>query len=101
MLFRFNLLPKRGLIMLEFNLFNVAQLLDQGLAIVGTFLLTSLSARTRMYGFIVFLLLNIPSVYLLVVTELWWILVVTPVWLYLNYRGWINNYRESKRLAQI
>ena len=78
--------------MLEFNLFNVAQFLDQGLAILGTFLLTSLSARTRMYGFIVFLLLNIPSVYLLVVTELLSIasekvtemlsvVIETPLWL--------------------
>ena len=82
--------------MFELNLFNMAQFLDQGLGILGTFLLTSLSARTRMYGFIVFLLINIPGFYLLVVTELWWILVVTPLWLYLNYRGFMNNYRESR-----
>ena len=82
--------------MFELNLFNMAHFLDQGLGILGTFLLTSLSARTRMYGFIVFLLINIPGVYLLVVTELWWILVVTPLWLYLNYRGFMNNYRESR-----
>ena len=82
--------------MFDLNLFNMAQFLDQGLGILGTFLLTSLSARTRMYGFIVFLLINIPGVYLLVVTELWWILVVTPLWLYLNYRGFMNNYRESR-----
>ena len=85
--------------MFELNLFNTAQFLDQGLAILGTFLLTSLSARTRMYGFIMFFLLNIPGVYLLVVTELWWILLVTPLWLYLNYRGFMNNYRESRRPA--
>ena len=82
--------------MFELNLFNMAQFLDQGLGILGTFLLTSLSARTRMYGFIVFLLINIQGVYLLVVTALWWILVVTPLWLYLNYRGFMNNYRESR-----
>ena len=64
--------------------------------ILGTFLLTSLSAKTRMYGFVVFLLVNIPGIYLLIVTELWWILAVTPLWLYLNYRGFINNYREHK-----
>ena len=85
--------------MFELNLFNMAQFLDQGLGILGTFLLTSLSARTRMYGFIMFFLLNIPGVYLLVVTELWWILWVTPLWLYLNYRGFMNNYRESRGLA--
>ena len=82
--------------MFELSLFNSALLADQGLSILGTFLLTSLSAKTRMYGFIVFLLVNIPGLYLLVVTELWWILAVTPLWLYLNYRGFINNYREHK-----
>ena len=85
--------------MFEVNLFNIAQFLDQGLAILGTFLLTSLSAKMRMYGFIAFFLVNIPSIYLLVVTELLWILLVTPLWLYLNYRGFINNYREQKKLA--
>ena len=85
--------------MFEVNLFNTAQFLDQGLAILGTFLLTSLSAKARMYGFITFFLVNIPSIYLLVVTELWWILLVTPLWLYLNYRGFINNYREQKKVT--
>ena len=82
--------------MFELSLFNLAQFTDQGLSILGTFLLTSLSAKTRMYGFVVFLLVNIPGIYLLIVTELWWILAVTPLWLYLNYRGFINNYREHK-----
>tara|TARA_B100001287_G_scaffold80793_1_gene67268 strand:- start:587 stop:856 length:270 start_codon:yes stop_codon:yes gene_type:complete len=82
--------------MFELSLFNVAQFTDQGLSILGTFLLTSISARTRMYGFVVFLLVNIPGIYLLIVTELWWILAVTPLWLYLNYRGYINNYREYR-----
>ena len=85
--------------MFELNLFNIAQFLDQGIAIIGTYLLTSLSAKARMYGFIAFLIMNIPAVYLLVVTELWWILAVTPLWLYLNYRGFINNYREQKALS--
>jgi len=84
--------------MLELNLFNMAQGLDQGLSILGTFLLTSLSAKLRMYGFIAFFLVNIPGIYLLVVTELWWILLVTPLWLYLNYRGFTNNYREQKKV---
>ena len=85
--------------MFELNLFNSAQFADQGLSLLGTFLLTSLSARLRMYGFITFLLVNIPGIYLLVVTELWWILAVVPFWLYLNYRGFMNNYREVKKLA--
>jgi len=84
--------------MFEVNLFNMAQGLDQGLSILGTFLLTSLSAKLRMYGFVAFFLVNIPGIYLLVVTELWWILLVTPLWLYLNYRGFTNNYREQKKV---
>ena len=51
--------------MFEINLFNTAQFLDQGIAIIGTYLLTSLSAKMRMYGFIDFLLVNIPGIYLL------------------------------------
>ena len=82
--------------MFELNLFNFAQFLDQGLSILGVFLLTSLSAKTRMYGFLVFLIVNVPGIYLLVVTDLWWILAITPLWIYLNLRGIKNNYYESK-----
>ena len=82
--------------MFELNLFNFAQFLDQGLSILGVFLLTSLSAKTRLYGFLVFLIVNVPGIYLLVVTDLWWILAVTPLWIYLNLRGIKNNYYESK-----
>ena len=85
--------------MFELNLFNFAQFLDQGLSILGVFLLTSLSAKTRMYGFLVFLIVNVPGIYLLVVTDLWWILAVTPLWIYLNLRGIKNNYYESKLKA--
>ena len=87
--------------MLEFSLFNFAQFADQGLSVLGTLLLTSLSAKTRMYGFIIFLLVNIPGTYLLVVTELWWILAMVPVWLFLNFKGLLNNYRENQRLSKI
>ncbi len=82
--------------MFELNIFNFAQFLDQGLSILGVFLLTSLSAKTRMYGFLVFMIVNVPGIYLLVVTDLWWILAVTPLWIYLNLRGIKNNYYESK-----
>ena len=82
--------------MFELSLFNFAQFLDQGLSILGVFLLTSLSSKTRMYGFLVFLIVNVPGIYLLVVTDLWWILAVTPLWIYLNLRGIKNNYYESK-----
>ncbi len=82
--------------MFDINLFNLAQFADQGLSLWGTLLLTSLSAKTRMYGFLVFILVNIPGIYLLIVTELWLILAVTPLWLILNFRGLLNNYKESR-----
>ena len=80
--------------MFEFTLFNFAQFADQGLSLYATLLLTSLSAKTRMYGFLVFILVNIPGIYLLVVTELWWILAVTHIWMFLNFKGLLNNFRE-------
>ena len=87
----------RGTFMFEFTLFNFAQFADQGLSLYATLLLTSLRAKTRMYGFLVFILVNIPGIYLLVVTELWWILAVTPLWLFLNFKGLLNNFRESRQ----
>lgn len=87
--------------MFEITLFNVAQFADQGLSVIGTLLLTSLSAKLRMYGFMVFIAVNIPGIYLLVVTELWWILAMVPLWLVLNFKGLINNYSEHKRLLKI
>ena len=43
----------------------------------------------------IFLLCNIPTVYLLLVSELWWILATLPVWFFLSLRGLINNYKEA------
>jgi len=60
------------------SLFNFAQFADQGLSLIGTMLLTSLSTGARKYGFIVFIAVNIPGIYLLYVTELWWILTINP-----------------------
>ena len=82
--------------MFELNLFNFAQFSDQGLSLIGTLLLTSISAKTRMYGFLVFVLVNVPGIYLLIITELWWILAVTPLWLAINVKGLYNNYKESR-----
>ena len=83
--------------MFELNLFNFAQFTDQGLSLLGTLFLTSLSAKTSMYGFLIFILVNITGIYLLVVTELWWILAVTPLWLFLNFKGLWNNFQETRR----
>ena len=82
--------------MFELSLFNFAQFADQGLSLIGTLFLTSLSAKTRMYGFLIFIIVNIPGLYLLIVTELWWILAITPIWLLLNFRGLLNNFKESR-----
>ena len=84
--------------MFELSLFNFAQFADQGLSLIGTLFLTSLSAKTRMYGFLIFIFVNIPGLYLLIVTELWWILAITPIWLLLNLRGLFNNFKESREI---
>ncbi|MQG18954.1 MAG: hypothetical protein FI687_04195 [SAR202 cluster bacterium] len=80
--------------MFEFSIFNFAQISNEILAMIGTFLLTSVKSKSRMYGFMIFLFCNIPTVYLLIVSELWWILATLPVWCFLSIRGLINNYRE-------
>jgi hypothetical protein len=56
-------------------------------------LLTSLSTEARIYGFIA---VNILGIYLLYVTELWWILTVTPIWLFLNFKGFYNKWKETR-----
>ena len=73
--------------MLEFNIFNSAQIFDQIFAFICVYLLTSLNAKTRFYGFIVGTVGFIPGVYLLIVTELWWLLAFMPIWAYINYIG--------------
>ena len=81
--------------MFELSIFNFAQISNEILALIGTFLLTSVKAKSRMHGFMIFLLCNIPTVYLLLVSELWWILATLPVWFFLSLRGLINNYKEA------
>ena len=56
--------------MFEINLFNSAQIFDQ------------------IFAFI--------CVYLLIETELWWLLAAMPLWVFINYKGLINNWREFK-----
>ena len=59
--------------MLEFNIFNSAQIFDQIFAFICVYLLTSLNAKTRFYGFIIGTVGFIPGVYLLIATQLWWL----------------------------
>jgi hypothetical protein len=80
----------------ELSLFNFAQFADWGLSLIGTLFQTSLSAKTRMYGFLIFILVNIPGLYLVIMTELWWILALTQIWSLLNLRGLLNNFKESR-----
>ena len=81
--------------MFELSIFNFAQISNEILALIGTFFLTSVKAKRRMYGFAIFLVCNIPTIYLLVVSELWWILATLPIWFFLSLRGLINNYKEA------
>ena len=83
--------------MLEFNIFNSAQIFDQIFAFICVYLLTSLNAKTRLYGFIVGTVGFIPGVYLLIVTKLWCLLAFMPIWAYINYIGIVNNYKEYKK----
>ncbi len=82
--------------MFELSIFNTAQIFDQIFAFVCIYLLTSLNAKIRFYGFIIGSLGFIPGSYLLIATELWWLLAATPIWIYINYRGLVNNWREFR-----
>ena len=82
--------------MFELSIFNTAQIFDQIFAFACVYLLTSLSAKIRFYGFVVGSIGFIPGSYLLIITELWWLLAATPIWVYINYRGLVNNWRESR-----
>ena len=84
--------------MFELNLFNFTQVVDQLLAFICVFLLTSLSAKTRYYGFAVGLSGAVPSTYLLMVSELWWLVACMPIWVYISIKGMSNNWREYKGL---
>ena len=54
--------------MFELSIFNTAQIFDQIFAFACVYLLTSLSAKTRFYGFVVGSIGFIPGSYLLIVT---------------------------------
>ena len=38
----------------------------------------------------------VPGIYLLIETELWWLLAAMPLWVFINYKGLVNNWREFK-----
>ena len=82
--------------MFEINLFNSAQIFDQIFAFVCVYLLTSLSAKVRFYGFVVGTIGFVPGIYLLIETELWWLLAAMRLWVFINYKGLVNNWREFK-----
>ena len=82
--------------MFEINLFNSAQIFDQIFAFVCVYLLTSLSAKVRFYGFVVGTIGFVPGIYLLIETELWWLLAAMPLWVFINYKELVNNWREFK-----
>ena len=85
--------------MFELSIFNTAQIFDQIIAFACIYLLTSLNAKIRFYGFVIGSLGFIPGSYLLISTELWWLLAATPIWIYINYRGLVNNWREYRSIS--
>ena len=78
--------------MFELNLFNIAQMFDQIFAFACVYLLTSLSAKTRFYGFAIGLVGFVPGTYLLVVSELWWLVACIPIWVAISAKGIWNNW---------
>ena len=54
--------------MFELNIFNTAQIFDQIFAFACIYLLTSLNAKVRFYGFVIGSLGFIPGSYLLIAT---------------------------------
>ena len=84
--------------MFELTVFNAAQIIDQLFDFICMYLLTSLSAKTRFYGFTIGFIGFIPATYLLVVTELWWLLLCMPIWFVIELRGVLNNWRAHKKL---
>ena len=87
--------------MFEANLFNAAQIVDQLFDFICVYLLTSLSAKTRFYGFNIGLVGFIPATYLLIVTKLLWLLACMPIWLLIELRGVSNNWRAYRGLAAV
>lgn len=87
--------------MFEANLFNAAQIVDQLFNFICVYLLTSLSAKTRFYGFNIGLVGFIPATYLLIVTKLLWLLACMPIWLLIELRGVSNNWRAYRGLAAV
>ena len=55
--------------MFELSIFNTAQIFEQIFAFACIYLLTSLSAKIRFYGFVIGSLGFIPGSYHLIVTE--------------------------------
>ena len=82
--------------MFEPSVFNVAQIIDQLFDFLCIYLLTSLSAKTRFYGFTIGLIGFIPATYLLIVTELYWLLACMPIWLLIELHGVFNNLQEYR-----
>ena len=81
--------------MFELNAFNAAQIIDQLFDFVAMYLLTSLSAKTRFYGFTLSLVGFLPATYILIVTELYWLLACIPIWLLIELRGVYNNWHAD------
>lgn len=85
--------------MFELNMLNAAQIIDQLFDFVAMYLLTSLSAKTRFFGFSIGLIGFLPATYILIVTELYWLLACMPIWLLIELRGVSNNWRAYRMTA--
>ena len=81
--------------MFEITLFNTAQIFDQLFAFVA-YIFDKSECKSSFLWFRNWYHWVYPRDYLLVVTELWWLVACIPIWVFINYKGIINNWREFK-----
>ena len=84
--------------MFDIYIFNSVQIADQLISFYCVYLLTSVSAKTRFFGFVVGTIGFVPAITMFYLADLWWILVTMPIWVYINYRGLVNNWREFRAI---
>ena len=71
--------------MFDVNLGNGARIFDQMIDFIALYLLTSQSAKTRLYG-------------CSLVTQIWQLVLCLPVWLAIELKGALGNWRAAQGL---
>ncbi|GIS36395.1 MAG: hypothetical protein Ct9H90mP7_4030 [Candidatus Neomarinimicrobiota bacterium] len=79
--------------MFEINFFNSAQIFDQIFAFF-VFIYYKFKRKGKILWFCSWNYWFRPGIYLLIETELWWLLAAMPLWVFINYKGLVNNWRK-------